>query len=58
MKHYALCIQVQKRGNSHVHASVWILDATRISDEMEYKSFVERTMSAVLPGPKSVPELF
>ena len=38
-----------------MHAFVWILDAPRISDETEYKSFVERTISAVLPDPESEP---
>ena len=33
----------------HVHAFVWFLDAPRISDETEFKSFVDRTISAVLP---------
>ena len=41
-----------------MHAFVWILDAPRISDETEYKSFVERTISAALPDPESEPGLF
>ena len=32
-KYYALRIEFQERGNSHVHAFVWILDVPRISDE-------------------------
>ena len=39
-------------------AFVWILDALRIIDETEYKSFVERTISAMLPDPESEPGLF
>ena len=41
-----------------MHAFVWILDAPRISDETKYNSFVERTISAVLPDPESEPGLF
>ena len=41
-----------------MHAFVWILDALRISDETEYKSFVERTISIVLPDPESEPGIF
>ena len=57
-KYYALRIEFQERGSPHVHAFVWILDAPRISDEIEYKSFVERTISAVLPDPESELGLF
>ena len=57
-KYYALHIEFQERGSPHVCAFVWILDALRISDETEYKSFVERTISAVLPDPESEPGLF
>ena len=41
-----------------MHAFVWILDAPRISDETEYKSFVERNISAVLPDLESESGLF
>ena len=41
-----------------VHAFVWILDAPRISDETEYMSFVERTISTVLPDSESEPGIF
>ena len=37
-----------KKEEFHVHAFVWIFDALRISDETEYKSFVERTISAIV----------
>ena len=57
-KYYALRIEFQERGSPHVHAFVWILDAPQISDGNEYKSFVERTISALLPDPESQPELF
>ena len=58
-KYYALRIEFQERGSPHVHAFVWILDAPRISDETEYKSFVKRFVkSAVLPDPESEPGLF
>ena len=57
-KYYALRIEFQERGSPHVHAFIWILDAPKISDETEYKSFVERTISALLPDPESEPELF
>ena len=40
-KYYALRIEFQERGNPHVHAFFWILDALRIGDETEYKSFVD-----------------
>ena len=40
-----------------MHAFVWIFDALRINDETEYKSFVERTISAALPDPESEPRL-
>ena len=56
-KYYALRIEFQERGSPHVHAFIWILDAPKISDETEYKSFVERTISALLPDPESEPEL-
>ena len=39
-----------------MHAFVWILDALRISDETEYISFVERTISAALPDPEIEPD--
>ena len=55
--YYALRIEFQGRGSPHVLAFVWILDAPRISHETEYKSFVGRTTSVVLPDPKSEPEL-
>ena len=41
-----------------MHAFVWIIDAPRISDETVYKSFVERTISAVLLDPESESVLF
>ena len=44
-KYYALHIEFQERRNPHVHAFVWILDALRISEKTENKSFVERTIS-------------
>ena len=40
-----------------MHAFASILDTPRINDETEYKSFVERTISAALPGPESEPRL-
>ena len=52
-KYYALRIEFQERRSPHVHAFVWILDAPRINDETEYKYFVERTISAVLPDSES-----
>ena len=57
-KYYALRIEFQERGSPHVHAFVSILDAPRISDETEYKSFVKRAISAVLPDPESERGLF
>ena len=57
-KYCTLRIKFQERGSPHVHAFVWILDAPRISDEIEYKSFVEKTISAVLPDPESELGLF
>ena len=40
-KYYALHTEFQERGSPHVHTFVWILDAPKISDETEYKSFVK-----------------
>ena len=57
-KYNALRIEFQERWSPHVHDFVSILDAPRISDETEYKSFVKRTISAVLPDPESEPGLF
>ena len=57
-KCYALRIEFKERGSPHKHAFAMILDAPRISDEIEYKCFVERTISAVLPDPESEPSLF
>ena len=57
-KCYALRIEFKERGSPHKHAFAMILDAPRISDETEYKCFVERTISAVLPDPESEPGLF
>ena len=57
-KYYALRTEFQERESVHVHAFVWILDAPKISDEIEYKSFAERTISALLPDHESEPELF
>ena len=52
-----MSIEFQQKGNPHVHALVWILDAQRISDETKYKSFVEKTVNAVLPDPENEPGL-
>ena len=41
-----------------MHAFVWILNAAKIRDETEHKSFVERIISILLPDPESEPELF
>ena len=41
-----------------MHAFAWILDALKISDKTEYKSFVERTVSTLLPDPGRESELF
>ena len=41
-----------------MYTFVWIIDAPRISDETEYKSFVEWTISAVLLDPESGSVLF
>ena len=57
-KYYTLHIEFQERGSPHVHAFFWILDAPRMSDGTEYKSFAERTISAVLPDPESEAGLF
>ena len=40
-----------------MNAFVLNLDATTISDETEHKSFVQWTVSAVLPDPESEPGL-
>ena len=53
-----MCTEFQERVSSHVHAFVWILDTPKISDKTEYKSFFERTISALMPDPESEPELF
>ena len=57
-KYYALRIEFQERGSPHVYTFVWIIDAPRISDETEYKSFVEWNISAVLLDPESGSVLF
>ena len=54
-KYYALRIEFQERESPHVHAFAWILDALKISDKTEYKSFVERTL---LADPERESELF
>lgn len=51
-------IEFQERESPHVHAFAWILDALKISDKTEYKSFVERTVSTLLPDPGRESELF
>ena len=47
-----------KRGNPHVHAFIWILDAPKIEDETAYRDFDENSISASLPDPQNQPELF
>ena len=51
-------IEFQERESPHVHAFAWILDALKISDKTEYKSFVERTISTLLADPERESELF
>ena len=43
-KYYVQCIEFQEIANPHVHASVWIFNAPRMSNETEFNYFVERNI--------------
>ena len=57
-KYYAIHIEFQERGSSHVHSFVRILNAPNIEDEAAYISFFKKTINAQLPDPQNDSELF
>ena len=57
-KYYAITIEFQERGSSHVHSFIWIFKAPNIKNEAVYTEFIEKTTNGQLPKHMNDPELF
>ena len=58
MKYYAILIEFQERGSSHVHFFMWIFNAPNIQNEADYIEFLEKTINTQLLDHSNDPELF
>ena len=56
--YYAIRMEFQERGSSHVHLFIWIFSAPNIQNEAAYIDFIEKRINAQLLDQLNDPELF
>ena len=54
-KYYAIRIELQERGSTHVHSFTWIFNAPNIQNEAAYISFIEQKINSQYPDPLNDP---
>ena len=57
-KYYAIRIEFQEKGSTHIHSFILIYDSPNFENEAPFIEFVAKTINAELPGHLIDPELF
>ena len=60
LKHYAIRVEFQVRGTSHIHSLIWVKDMPKLEtmNTRDFINFVDQTVKCDLPDKGKNPELF